>query len=204
MGTAVQQRQQQRPYQHLNGDAADGHPSAHRHRTASARDGYINGDFEHHVWTQHHHPDDRISQQGTDSAASDNVHSRPGSRGTSSGSAGHSRPTTSHEEAARTNPTSTAIVATRPESSGIDASVHPAMRHGFAEAYSSEEYLTMLEQVVFSSQSSNSYQVFYMYFTFDRHENAATPTHSSRSLVDDWRPRERLSTLPPDPPSLTP
>jgi hypothetical protein len=112
-----------------------------------ARDGYTNGDYEHTVWTLHHHPDDRISQPGTDSVASDNVHSRPASRGTSSGSAAHSRPTTSHEETATTNHTSTGIVATRPESSGIDGSVHPAMRHGFAEAYSSEEYLTMLEQV---------------------------------------------------------
>ena len=35
----------------------------------------------------------------------------------------------------------------KPESNATDGTPHPAMRHGFAEAYSSEEYLTMLEQV---------------------------------------------------------
>jgi hypothetical protein len=186
MATAVQQRQQQRPYQHLNGDAADGRPSTRRHRTPSARDGYTNGDYEqHHAWTQHHHPDDRISQPGTDSAASDNVHSRPASRGTSSGSAAHSRPATSHEDAGTTNQTSTAIVATRPESSGLDASVHPAMRHGFAEAYSSEEYLTMLEQVSF-------------YLNLATHTRSFTCT--SR-LTDTKTPQHQL--IPLDPSSTT-
>jgi hypothetical protein len=35
----------------------------------------------------------------------------------------------------------------RPSSNGVDVAPPPAMRHRFAEAYSSEEYLTMLEQV---------------------------------------------------------
>jgi hypothetical protein len=38
----------------------------------------------------------------------------------------------------------------RPESSGTELAPQPVMRHGFADAYSSEEYLNMLEQVPFS------------------------------------------------------
>jgi len=48
--------------------------------------------------------------------------------------------------AAMNSPTS-AVMVSRPESSGIDGIDHHTMRHGFGEAYSSEEYLTMLEQV---------------------------------------------------------
>jgi hypothetical protein len=37
-------------------------------------------------------------------------------------------------------------------------------------------------------------QVFFMYFTYDRHESAATPTYAYTTTIEDWRPRERLST----------
>jgi hypothetical protein len=47
---------------------------------------------------------------------------------------------------ARTSPSSIVMVS-RPASSGTDGIALPTMRHGFGEAYSSEEYLTMLEQV---------------------------------------------------------
>jgi hypothetical protein len=45
------------------------------------------------------------------------------------------------------NSSSSAIMVSRPESRGNDGIGHPVMRHGFGEAYNSEEYLTMLEQV---------------------------------------------------------
>ena len=35
-----------------------------------------------------------------------------------------------------------------------------------------------------------------MYFTFDRHENAATPTNANSNVIEEWRPRERLSSDP--------
>lgn len=34
-----------------------------------------------------------------------------------------------------------------------------------------------------------------MYFTFDRHESCATPTNTASDVIEDWRPRERLSIL---------
>lgn len=33
-----------------------------------------------------------------------------------------------------------------------------------------------------------------MYFTYDRHESCATPTNAYASEIEDWRPRDRLST----------
>src|SRR5277367_2399285 len=32
-----------------------------------------------------------------------------------------------------------------------------------------------------------------MYFTFDRHERSATPANKNSTIIEDWRPRERLS-----------
>lgn len=32
-----------------------------------------------------------------------------------------------------------------------------------------------------------------MYFTFDRHERSATPANKNSTVIEDWRPRERLS-----------
>ena len=32
-----------------------------------------------------------------------------------------------------------------------------------------------------------------MYFTFDRHENSASPANTAAAVIEDWRPRERLS-----------
>lgn len=51
---------------------------------------------------------------------------------------------------AKASPSSIVMVS-RPASSGTDGIALPTMRHGFGEAYSSEEYLTMLEQVQFIS-----------------------------------------------------
>ena len=149
------QQQPQRQKRHLNGDATAHPRPLHQQTSTSALATYTNGDHAHQ-WTASHYPDDRISQADSNSAPSsthpgENIASRPASRGASS-SATPSRPTTSHDSTgaglAPTSSSSTgAIVVARPESSGTDGAVHPAMRHGFAEAYSSEEYLTMLEQV---------------------------------------------------------
>jgi hypothetical protein len=89
-------------------------------------------------WTASH-VEDRRSHGEAPSA------NRPGSQGAISSTSGQSRPSTSQ---AMTNSMSGSVVAQgRPGSNGIDILPSPAMRHGFAEAYSSEEYLTMLEQV---------------------------------------------------------
>jgi hypothetical protein len=112
---------------------------------------YTNGDYTPR-WTSNQYPDDRISHgfgasSGDTSTAGDST-SRPLSQGVgSNNSGGQSRPSTSqgmNSSALAITP----LVQGRPGSSGTDSAPHPAMRHGFAEAYSSEEYLTMLEQVV--------------------------------------------------------
>jgi len=54
---------------------------------------------------------------------------------------------------AKTTSSSSIVMVSRPESSGNDGIALPAMRHGFGEAYSSEEYLAMLEQVCLISIS---------------------------------------------------
>jgi hypothetical protein len=69
------------------------------------------------------------------------IESRPVSHGTLS----LSRPNTSSGDVLPVTPP-TATNA-RPASTGTDMAPTPAMRHGFAEEYSSEEYLRMLEQV---------------------------------------------------------
>lgn len=150
-----QQQQQQQQKRHLNGDATAILRLLHQQPSTSALATYTNGDYAHQ-WAASHYPDDRISQADSNSAPSsthpgENIASRPASRGASS-SATPSRPTTSHDGAAAglataSSSSASAIVVARPESSGTDGAAHPAMRHGFAEAYSSEEYLTMLEQV---------------------------------------------------------
>jgi len=78
--------------------------------------------------------------------------SRPTSQGVTSSSSGQSRPNTSGEQMSLTStitasPSKDLVHQQRPGSAGTDIGGQPAMRHGFAEAYSSEEYLTMLEQV---------------------------------------------------------
>jgi hypothetical protein len=135
------------------GSMAVDHPPLQQ-SSSSAVATYTNGDYSH-PWTASYYPEDRMSQTGSNSGASsthlaETTLSRPGSRGASS-SVGHSQPTTSHDTTAGIaimNLSSNAVVVARPESSGNDGPVQPAMRHGFAEAYSSEEYLTMLEQVI--------------------------------------------------------
>ena len=94
---------------------------------------YTNGDSTAY-------PDDnRISHN-------DAASSRPVSQGVSS-SGTQSRPATS--QGPNAPPTSATSVVGRPGSTETDVASSPTMRHGFAEAYSSEEYLTMLEQVSF-------------------------------------------------------
>ena len=81
----------------------------------------------------------------------DPAESRPVSQGVASAtSSGQSRPATSQGTSAAAASSAMAMTSYtlgRPGSTGTDVASPPAMRHGFAEAYSSEEYLTMLEQV---------------------------------------------------------
>lgn len=95
---------------------------------------YTNADSAQR-WAASQQPDDRnVDTNG----------SRPGSQGMQSNTTGTSRPSTGNALAdSMTSP----AVQPRPGSSGVDIAPPPAMRHRFAEAYSSEEYLTMLEQV---------------------------------------------------------
>ena len=116
----------------------------------SSPSAYTNGDYAPR-WTSNQYPDDRISHgdggsSGDITAAGDST-SRPLSQGVGSvNSGGQSRPSTS--QGMNSSTVNSTAVQGRPDSSGTDGAPHPAMRHGFAEAYSSEEYLTMLEQVV--------------------------------------------------------
>lgn len=116
----------------------------HRRPSFSA---YTNGfDYSTPRWTSSQFPDDRTSH-GTTADASD---SRPVSQGVGSTTSGQSRPATSQGMSTASSTMAAAAASAahgRPESSGTDIATPPAMRHGFAEAYSSEEYLTMLEQV---------------------------------------------------------
>jgi hypothetical protein len=98
---------------------------------------YTNADTAHR-WTASQQPDDRKSNVDTNG-------SRPGSQGMQSNTTGTSRPSTAN---ALTDSMTSPAVQPRPGSSGVDMAPPPAMRHRFAEAYSSEEYLTMLEQVL--------------------------------------------------------
>lgn len=100
---------------------------------------YTNGDSSH-KWNTSQYPDDRISH-------GDGTVSRPVSQGVVSSSSNPSRPTTSQGTTNSTTTTNGTQGQGRPGSNGTDVAQPPAMRHGFAEAYSSEEYLTMLEQV---------------------------------------------------------
>jgi hypothetical protein len=108
----------------------------------SSYSAYTNGDYGQR-WTSH--PDDRISSHG---ARADMSESRPVSQGGgSAGSGGQSRPPTSQAMISTSSAPLVTPILSRPESSGTDLAPQPHMRHGFAEAYSSEEYLNMLEQV---------------------------------------------------------
>jgi hypothetical protein len=98
---------------------------------------YTNADTAQR-WTASQQADDRKSNADTNS-------SRPGSQGMQSNTTGTSRPSTGN---ALTNSMTSPVLQPRPGSSGVDIAPPPAMRHRFAEAYSSEEYLTMLEQVL--------------------------------------------------------
>ena len=119
---------------HLPGGAGD--PPRQNYSSFSA---YTNGDSSH-KWNASQFPDDRISHgEGTTS--------RPVSQGVVSASSSPSRPATSQGTANSTGTANGTQGQGRPGSNGTDVAPPPAMRHGFAEAYSSEEYLTMLEQV---------------------------------------------------------
>ena len=59
----------------------------------------------------------------------------------------HSTATPDYSSTEAMNSPTSVVMVSRPESRGNDGSDHHTMRHGFGEAYSSEEYLTMLEQV---------------------------------------------------------
>jgi hypothetical protein len=116
---------------------------------------YTNGDYTPR-WTSSQFPDDRISHGVSSGDTGDSSSSRPLSQGVESATT--SRPATSQGMNSTTPTSTTASAVTpalpgRPESSGTDVGPHPAMRHGFAEAYSSEEYLTMLEQVTCTHRS---------------------------------------------------
>ena len=119
----------------------------------SSLSAYTNGDYAPR-WTSNQYPDDRISHgvgasRGDTTSAGDST-SRPLSQGVgSTNSSGQSRPSTSQgmNTSTLTSTALTPAIQGRPESSGTDVAPNPAMRHGFAETYSSEEYLTMLEQV---------------------------------------------------------
>jgi hypothetical protein len=113
-----------------------GEPSRQNYSSFSA---YTNGDGSH-KWNSSQYPDDRISH-------GDGTASRPVSQGVVSSSSNPSRPTTSQGASSSTATTNGTQGQARPGSNGTDVAQPPAMRHGFAEAYSSEEYLTMLEQV---------------------------------------------------------
>ena len=99
-------------------------------------------------WTSNSCPDDRISHGDSGGPSEDIRPLSQGERSTNNGN-GQSRPATSGAiSSSALNPVAiTPAVHGRPESSGTDGAPQPVMRHGFAEAYSSEEYLTMLEQV---------------------------------------------------------
>jgi len=103
---------------------------------------YTNGDYGGQRWIT---SDDRMVSHGD---GADVNESRPVSQGAgSAASIGQSRPPTSQGvNSASSNSVITAIQS-RPESSGTELAPQPQMRHGFDIAYSSEEYLNMLEQV---------------------------------------------------------
>jgi hypothetical protein len=93
-------------------------------------------------WNGTHYPDDRIASHGDESP------SRPTSQGVVSATSSQSRPNTSQGMTSSTSTLPNGVQGQqRPGSNGTDVASPPTMRHGFAEAYSSEEYLTMLEQV---------------------------------------------------------
>ena len=107
---------------------------------------YTNGDYGNHSqrWTSSH-PDDRTASHGV---GADTSESRPASQSAGSATSGaQSRPTTSQGMASAVSSSLVPGAQARPESSGTELAPQPQMRHGFADAYSSEEYLNMLEQV---------------------------------------------------------
>ena len=93
--------------------------------------------------------DDPISHVDAGVSAQGVYERRPLSQGAVSASAisGHSRPNTSSGGTSGILAMTPTTPQMRPGSTGTDVGGAPTMRHGFAEAYSSEEYLTMLEQV---------------------------------------------------------
>ena len=149
---------------------------------------YTNGDYRQ---TNDSSPTRPLSQSLISSSTSNQ--SRPNTSGAQSNSTTNTN-ISNHHSSPSLRPLLGGGQQPRPGSTGTDVVPQPAMRHGFAEAYSSEEYLTMLEQVSIIPSMQTNFEVFYMYFTYDRHESAATPTNTSSSVIEDWRPRERLST----------
>jgi hypothetical protein len=128
------------------GQVSNGTTSLSRQPHPSFVSAYTNGDYGGvgHRWTSSH-ADDRIVSHGL---ATDTNESRPASQSAGSATSGgaQSRPTTS-QGMVSTLSNSLVPNMSRPESSGTELAPQPVMRHGFADAYSSEEYLNMLEQV---------------------------------------------------------
>ena len=106
-------------------------------------------------YTSYTNGDHRSHADDNRAAHADASPTRPTSRGVSSVTSSQGRPSTSGGQTASTsigtNTGSSSMdlvtIQQRPGSNGTELNATPAMRHGFAEAYSSEEYLTMLEQV---------------------------------------------------------
>jgi len=131
------------------GQVSNGTTNLSRQPHPSFVSAYTNGDYGGvgQRWTSSH-ADDRIVSHGL---VTDTNESRPASQGAGSATSGgaQSRPTTSQGIVSTSSNSLVPNMAaqSRPESSGTELAPQPVMRHGFADAYSSEEYLNMLEQV---------------------------------------------------------
>lgn len=102
---------------------------------------YTNGDYRQ---TGDSSPTRPVSQGLISSSISNQ--SRPNTSGAQSNSTTNTN-ISNHHHSPSLRPLLGGGQPARPGSTGTDVVPQPAMRHGFAEAYSSEEYLTMLEQV---------------------------------------------------------
>jgi hypothetical protein len=167
------------------GHVSNGTANLSRQSHPSFVSAYTNGDYAGagQRWTSSSHPDDRIVSHGP---GTDTNESRPASQGAGSATSGgaQSRPTTSQGMVSTSSlPLVHAVTArSRPESSGTELAPQPVMRHGFADAYSSEEYLNMLEQVHSPSQI---YHADIRFFTC-----------TSRLIVMSGQPHQR-TRIPP-------
>jgi len=122
------------------------HHQQHSQHSQHSPTAYTNGNYVHYQWDSIRYPSDQTLSHQDDSSKGDYIpESRPISQGAVSL---QSRPNSQGV----TNGPPTPATPTRPNSNGTDLAQPPAMRHGFADAYSSEEYLHMLEQVHFSNR----------------------------------------------------